>query len=100
MLLKRYVIPEASMHGPQAACSIAATPQADALATELSSGHPMSDVELTLLLRARDMEREVMALRDLLRAGSGDAGREQQLKEEIVRLLSKVIMFRAGLVRE
>jgi len=36
----------------------------------------------------------------LLAAGSANAGRDQHLKEEIVRLLSKVIMFRVGLARE
>jgi hypothetical protein len=86
------------MHGPPAACSIAATPPAEA--AERRADHRVSEAELMLLRRARDIEREVMALRDLLRAGSGDAGREQQLKEEIVRLLSKVIVFRAGLARE
>src|SRR5471030_43776 len=100
MPLKRYVIPEAHMHGPPAAYGIAATPQTEALMADLLAGQPVSDADLTLVLRARDIEREVMTLRGLLAAGSANAGRDQHLKEEIVRLLSKVIMFRVGLARE
>lgn len=76
------------MHAPPAAHETAAPRQAEALAAEL-----------TRLLRVRGLELEVLALRDLLAAGSGDAACESQLKE-IVRLLSEVIMFRAGLARE
>src|SRR5476649_596409 len=100
MPLKRYVIPEAHMHGPPAAYGIAATPQTEALMADLLAGQPVSDADLTLVLRARDIEREVMTLRGLLAAGSANAGCDQHLKEEIVRLLSKVIMFRVCLARE
>jgi len=88
------------MHGPPAAYGIAATPQTEALMADLLAGQPVSDADLTLVLRARDIEREVMTLRGLLAAGSANAGCDQHLKEEIVRLLSKVIMFRVGLARE
>lgn len=88
------------MQGPPATYSMAATPQGAPLTADLSALRPVSDAELALLLRARALEREVVMLRDLLAVGSADAGHEQQLKEEIVRLLSKVIMFRAGLARE
>ncbi|WP_295989971.1 hypothetical protein [Rugamonas sp.] len=98
-------------HAPAAMYGIAAAPPAPTLTVEPveavglaglagAAGHPVSDADLTLLLRARNIEREVMALRDLLSAASGDAGREQFLRKEIVRLLSKVILFRAGLARE
>ena len=97
---KRCVIHEADMHGLPASYAIAATPPAEASTVPPSVVRPVSDAELTLLLRARDIEREVMALRGLLLAAAVDAGRQQQLKEEIVRLLSKVIIFRAGLARE
>jgi len=88
------------MHGLPASYDIAATPPAGALTVQPSAVRPVSGAELALLLRARDIEREVMALRGLLAGAAGDAARQQQLKEEIVRLLSKVIIFRAGLARE
>jgi len=88
------------MQGLPATYGVATTPPAEALTAELLAGHPVSDADLTLLLRAREIEREVMALRVLLAGGSGEAGHQQYLKEEIVRLLSKVIVFRAGLARE
>lgn len=98
MSSQRRVIHEATMHGPPASYANP-TPPAETLAAPAIGARPVSDADLALLQRARDMEREVMALRDLLAAGPGDAARQQQLKEEIVRLLSKVIMFRAGLAR-
>lgn len=87
------------MHGPPAADSSAATPRGEVAAPERPAGQAAAGADLAPLLRIRAIERDVMALRGRLAGAAGDAGREQALKEEIVRLLSKVILFRAGLAR-
>ncbi len=46
--------------------------------------------------RVRELEREVALLRSTLAAG----GRDQEWKDEVVRLLSEVVLFRLSLDQE
>lgn len=50
--------------------------------------------------RVCDLEREVAILRNTLAAMPDAAGREQVWKDEVVRLLSEVVLFRLALNQE
>lgn len=50
--------------------------------------------------RVCDLEREVAILRNTLAAMPDAAGREQIWKDEVVRLLSEVVLFRLALDQE
>ena len=50
--------------------------------------------------RVCELEREVAVLRSMLASESNAAGREQIWKDEVVRLLSEVVLFRLALDQE
>jgi len=52
------------------------------------------------LRRIRELEREVALLRATLAAMPADALRRQECKDEVVRLLSEVVLFRLALDQE
>jgi hypothetical protein len=55
---------------------------------------------LDSMQRVRDLEREVIILRQTLAAMPEGAGRNQEWKDEVVRLLSEVVLFRLALDQE
>ena len=50
--------------------------------------------------RVRDLEQQVALLRRTLAAMPADGGRDQAWKDEVVRLLSEVVLFRLALDQE
>jgi hypothetical protein len=80
--------------------SIDAAPQSDALAAELLE-HPelseLSEQAWRAVQGARQLEREVMRLGVALAASSDAGARTPAAQEELVRLLSKVVLFRVAL---
>lgn len=72
-------------------------PQTDALEAEMLGSLQVPQVALRALRGARELESEVTLLRGVLDAMPAAARRDPASKEEIVRLLSKVILFRLAL---
>jgi cytochrome P450 len=77
--------------------SIDAAPQSDALAAELLTRPELSERAWRAVQGARQLEREVMRLGVALAASSGAGARTPAAQEELVRLLSKVVLFRVAL---
>ncbi len=72
-------------------------PQTDALEAEMLGSLLVPQVALRALQGARELESEVTLLRGVLDAMPAAARRDPASKQEIVRLLSKVILFRLAL---
>jgi hypothetical protein len=77
----------------------ASTPQTDALLSELLGGCQLSDAASKIVQQARNLELEAAILRRAL-AATPHAARDQQWKDEVARLLTKVVLFRMALGRE
>lgn len=71
--------------------------QTDALAVEVSTGRDVSRAALQAVQRVRDLECAVRKLRKELDGMSAEAARQPARREEIVRLLSEVALFRLAL---
>lgn len=76
---------------------IAATPQTDALVDELLEARQIPAVAFPSVARARELEREVMVLRQALAAMPANAVPSQQWQDDIARLLSELLLFRLAL---
>ena len=72
-------------------------PQTNALEAEMLGDLQIPQVALRALAGARELESEVTLLRGVLDAMPVAARRDPASKAEIVRLLSKVILFRLAL---
>lgn len=81
---------------------IASSPQSETLEQGLPAQHQAQDSALRALLRVRELERELMALRKALTEASAhpaptESVNKKQIREQIAGLLSRIVLFRIAL---